>query len=479
MANQLDPYNKSVIENIAKGGGVQAQLRMGDRRVQDRQFKSQERRLAEQAALTRMMQERTLQQGQSQFDQTQEAALRQLELDNKIEEAKRAKEERELAATQKEEAEEAAGVDAYAQALLAPMHNTMGLFKADPVVQAIMNNPTLDPATKSKLIVEHFPTFEKQQTALKADTADPSEFFAGTGAANHALNTMAQNRFAVNGGNRAEAKQYALNALRTAETDRYTDPEGIFHEVTKAPLPFEAPPVPVDPEQQAWSDLLDAGRPPLEEEQVAPIEEAVEEGQERIPDGIGGELPKIEIDGPNLYADARKTAGVLPALIRVWNNTAGQLSEELVNEEVEQAGYEIANFSQKLVTEIVPNEKYPVNMVKDVRAMLNVLPKLISAPGALRTRMVALERILIRDYNRQIDGSWDTDLTKEERKELASNAAAIKDYIDQLNIPASKSLRIRGAEEGDPTWVIGGEKLTKEQLKNQADAIMANINTGD
>jgi hypothetical protein len=156
-----------------------------------------------------------------------------------------------------------------------------------------------------------------------------------------------------------------------------------------------------------------------------------------LPVGGGGERTAIP-ESKTLYSLAGEGAtGLAPAIAETGSKVTGQIGGP-VAAKVTQRRQAIRTAQQDLIRALSVNPRFPVAEQERIRKEISIDPSILDSDESLRARMRAVDQALrIRLSQAERDAN-DPNLPEDLRSSQAQNAAAIRNFLDLMGVPAEE-----------------------------------------
>lgn len=156
-----------------------------------------------------------------------------------------------------------------------------------------------------------------------------------------------------------------------------------------------------------------------------------------LPVGSGGERPAVA-QGQTLYSmTGEGVTGLAPAIAETGSKVTGQVGGP-VAEKVTQRRQALRTAQQDLIRALSVNSRFPVAEQERIREEIAINPSILDSDESLRARMRAIDQSLrIRLSQAERDAN-DPNLPEDLRSSQAQNAAAIRNFLDLLGVPAEE-----------------------------------------
>lgn len=213
---------------------------------------------------------------------------------------------------------------------------------------------------------------------------------------------------------------------------------------------------------------------------VVSINEATGDVQELPISGGEAEVPKPK-EGKTLYDQANEATGLVSGAKALWSDVAGQVSEEAVAEGVVDARTRMNTATNELIRALSINPRFPVGEINRIKEEIKLDPSIARSPGALQSRMRALDDQLRLRLDQAKRDANDPNLPEQVRSDQAQNASAIENFLSTMGAPDNISMEMFSSPEAVQQlpeddlrrWIR--DEATDQQLESLPDNISRSI----
>lgn len=282
-----------------------------------------------------------------------------------------------------------------------------------------------------------------QQSALQ---------FKGSSLDIHALNEQTRYNIEELGMNQSDARRQAINDIRTTKQTSFIDPyTGTVQTRTGLALPDSTPlreakgeedymragidylaATPPEQKQEAWTEFTNGMINKKYEKKGDVPTEYRPEYEDKMREGLYG---KAE-EATGIASGVKAFAGWLEG------HLTGQISPTRAS--ARSARQDLQMSENKLINALAVNKKFPVAEVKRIRDMLDISPSLMQSPPDLQLKIRNVDEDLRASIAKARSNSTDTTLPMEIRRQQASNAIAMQDFVDALGVPQEEVIPTGG-----------------------------------
>jgi hypothetical protein len=148
----------------------------------------------------------------------------------------------------------------------------------------------------------------------------------------------------------------------------------------------------------------------------------------------------------SLYDLAGETAGILPSIKRTASALTGQIGLPIAEKSI-NAAQQMEIAKNDLVRALAVNPRFAEGELKRLSKEISIAPSAFDSSPALRQRMQAINTQLVSKLQNAQRDARDTSLPLDTRKAQASNAQAIKNFLDSLNVPQETQTQKRSLDD--------------------------------
>lgn len=177
---------------------------------------------------------------------------------------------------------------------------------------------------------------------------------------------------------------------------------------------------------------------------VAPSRQA---GAGRVPappqEGAGGlqlPAPGAAAD-PTLWNMADDVTGLVPTLQEMAQGVTGQVGINAARPELLENRQTFRTAKNDLVRALSINPRFPVGEIERISEEVNIEPGVFTDPVTLRARMTSVSDYLTRRLENEEVAARDASLPVETRQNAATAAKDIRNFLQQLGVPADQAER--------------------------------------
>lgn len=162
---------------------------------------------------------------------------------------------------------------------------------------------------------------------------------------------------------------------------------------------------------------------------------------EARPEGVpeaaqpGAPQPESAPKPKTLWGLTDLTAGIGPTAGELGEKTLGQIPGVSVAPQMTEARQFMRAAQNDLIRALSINPKFPVSEINRLRSEIDIEPKLLDSPEALRGRMKAINQYLKQKIVNEEDAAANASLPADTRKASAQAANDIKNFLNILGVP--------------------------------------------
>lgn len=299
----------------------------------------------------------------------------------------------------------------------------------------------------------------------------PSAQFKGSSLDIHALNEQTRYNIEELGMNQSDARRKAINDIRTTKQTSFIDPyTGTVQTRTGLALPDSAPlreakseedymraglnyleSVPPEQKQEAWAEFVNG------------MVNKKYEKREDVPEEYRPEYEAQMKEG--LYGKAKEATGISSGIKAFTGWLEGHLTGKISPDKASarSARQDLKMSENQLIKSLSVNKRFPVAELKRVKEMLDISPNLMQSPPDLQLKIKNVDEDLRRSIAKAKSDAADNSLPMEIRRQQASNAIAMQDFVDALGVPQDEAIPTGGSIGVD----VGGALTPEEEAELQ------------
>jgi hypothetical protein len=136
-------------------------------------------------------------------------------------------------------------------------------------------------------------------------------------------------------------------------------------------------------------------------------------------------------------AETPFTTGAAPAAAAAAQGVLGQVGANVVSPEFTERRQAFGNAQGELIRSLAINPRFPVAEMERIRREINIEPSVTTDPQTLRARMRSIDSSLRTRLANEERAAGDTSLPVETRRNAATAANDIRNFLDVLGVPQS------------------------------------------